>query len=49
MEQKKNIGELTEKDFEGAPLTVEAEGVFQFIVVDGKYYFRNVDTGEITQ
>lgn len=40
--------EPTEKDFEGAPLTVEPDGTYQFIVLDGTIWYRNIETGEIT-
>ena len=46
---KTKIEKLTEKDFEGAPTTVESDGFYRFIIVNGEAYFLNVDTGEITQ
>lgn len=43
------IDRLTEKDFEGAPITEEADGVYKFISVNETMYFLNVETGEITK
>jgi hypothetical protein len=40
---------MTEKDFEGAPQTMEPDGVYQFITVDGVTYYRNIETGEISE
>lgn len=38
----------TEKDFEGAPETMEPSGTFQFIEYNGEMWYRNIETGEIT-
>lgn len=37
----------TEKDFEGAPVTDEPNGTFQVVELNGKNWYRNIDTGEI--
>lgn len=39
---------LTAKDFEGAPETMEPDGIYQVIKVNGEWWFRNIETGEIT-
>jgi hypothetical protein len=43
------IDQLTEKDFQGAPITEESDGIYKFITVNGIMYFLNVETGEITE
>lgn len=46
--EKKELNNLTEKDFEDAPYTEEPDGSYQFIVIDDIMYFRNMETGEIS-
>jgi hypothetical protein len=38
---------LKEEHFKDAPLTTESHGVYQFIKIEGKLYFRDIETGEI--
>lgn len=40
---------LTERDFENTPKTQEADGVYQFLLLDGKMFYRNIETGEIIE